>query len=203
MFRSGKIVRGARRILVRIVAPVALGWLVATYAHARLYPPPVAESAPSRADYGPVHLKLRLAGTAPGIPEPLLTCGITGSAVEVYIQVMAHAKALVGIDFWGWQKVESEPFQLSAQDARLDVTIYVPALFPEKGSASWGAYSPALQEKWRGQTVIVVDGKVRLKVPGIYPLPPHTPIYYGRNPLGGSFVSDYFTGVIDAISQTF
>jgi len=171
--------------------------------HARIYPPPAAEAAPSHALYGPVRLRLRLAGTAPNILEPLLTCGITGNAAEVYIRVMAHARATVGIDFWGWKKVESDPFELPAQDARIDVTIYLPALFPGKGDPAWGAYSTALQEKWRGQSVIVVDGKARLVTPGAYPLRPHSPLYYGRNPLGGSFVSDYFTGVIEQVSQRF
>ncbi len=188
---------------MQIAAPVVLGWLVATLVHNRVYPTTVAEAAPSRALYGPVHLRLRLAGTAPGIPEPLLTCGITGNAAECYIRVMEHAEATVGIDFWGLRKVESEPFQLPAQNAQIDVVVYLPSLFPAQGDAAWGAYSPVLEERWRSQSVIAVNGKVRLRVPIAYPLPPHSPVYYGRNPLGGSIVSDYFTGTVEAITQSF
>jgi hypothetical protein len=190
-------------MLVQIAAPVVLGWLVATYAHQRIYPATTTEAAAPRALYGAVHLKLRLAGTAPGIPEPLLTCGKTGNAAEVYIRVMEHAVATVGIDFWGWKKVESDPFQLPAQNAQIDVTVYLPSLFPAKGDPAWGFYSAGLQERWRSQAVIAVDGKVRLKAPIAYPLPAHSPLFYGRNPLGGSIVSDYFTGKVDAIAQSF
>jgi hypothetical protein len=200
-FRS--LLRHSRAAAVNIAAPIALGWLVATYTHTRIYPPTVTEAAPAKARYGPVHLKLRLAGTAPGIPEPVLTCGTPGNAAEVYIRVMPHAKASVGIDFWGLKKVESDPFPLPAQNALIEVTVYLPALFPPQRDPAWGSYSASLQEKWLGQAVIAVNGQLRLKAPVSYPMPQHSALYYGRNPLGGSVVSESFTGVIEGIAQSF
>ena len=192
-----------RALLRDYVVPALVGALVAILAHQHLYPPPAATIAERQSGYGPIRLAIRLAGTAPGIAEPLLVCGKPGQAIEVYVRVLPHRLVMVGVDFWGRGKVESEPFQVPSQTASLVVTVSSPAFFPPEGSREWGLYTTPLEARWLRSTMVSVNGVRRLTCDWSYPMPAHSPVFYGRNPIGGSSVSDYFTGAVDSISQRF
>ena len=49
--------------------------------------------------------------------------------------------------------------------------------------------------------MIAVDGKIRLKGPVAYDQATHAPFYVGSNPIGGSLVSDRFTGSVISVVQ--
>jgi hypothetical protein len=146
--------------------------------------------------FGPVSLKLKLPGTAGRIPEPILVCGNPGRASLVYIRLLRNARAKVGVEFWGLGAYESDEFALPSASATIVLTCSLPALFPAKGSGWWKATPAAEQERLRHEYSLGVDGVVRLKGSVEYLQPDDSPIYFGVNPIGGSLVSERFTGSI-------
>jgi hypothetical protein len=192
---------GPRNVTINFVVPILLAWLVTNYLHYRLYPTDVRDIAPIAAEYGAVRLKIKLPGTHEEIPEPLIVCGRPGNAALVYIRLINHSRARLGIEFWGIRADESETFPLPAMDAVIDITCYLPAFFPDENNLYWGTLSKGLRKIRRTQYYITVNGIVRLKGPVDYIQSPHSPIYLGSNPLGGSLVSSRFTGAILKNSQ--
>lgn len=191
-----KLASRVRFALVNFLAPLALSWLLVSSLEARFFsgPPPVWSRA--FGSYGPLTLRLQLPGTSAGIEEPVLTVGHPGKATFVYLRLMSGARARVGIEFWGFGAMESAPFELPSQDAQITLEVSFPALFPKLGSADWGAVSPMEQRHLLSEYVVAVNGAPRLRGPISYDEPSRDPIYLGRNPLGGSAVSDYFTGKV-------
>jgi hypothetical protein len=187
---------GCRKAAVNFAIPILLAWLLMDLLHYRLYPSDVRDSPASGNQYGAVRLRIRLPGTHAGIPEPLIVCGRIGSATLVYIRLFSGSRAKMGVEFWGVKADESETFPLPAMDGVLDITCYAPAFFPPADDPYWGELSDGLRRIRRTQYCIVVNGVVRLRRPVDYSQSPHSPIYVGRNPLGGSLVSSAFTGAI-------
>jgi hypothetical protein len=179
-----------------------MAWLLANALHNHLHPSDDRDDAPNGDRFGPISIKIGLPGAIGALPEPLLVCGRTGNAELVYIRILANRKARVGVEFWGLRADESETFDLPSMDAILDVKCYLPALFPEEGDDYWQNLPASIQRSRRTQYFIVVDNVVRLKGPLKYNIRPHSPIYFGRNPLGGSLVSDRFIGTILRTSQS-
>lgn len=190
-----------RAAATNFAVPVLVAWLLTNVLHDRLHPSPAGDIAPNGDLFGAVRLKVKLPGTSAGIPEPLIVCGEAGSASLVYIRLCSGSQAKVGVEFWGMRSYESEFFPLPAMDAVIDVTCYLPAFFPKEGDPYWGALTPTLQRIRRTQYFITVNNVVRLKGPLKYEQRPHSPIYFGANPLGGSLVSDRFTGTVLESSQ--
>lgn len=162
---------------------------------AKTLPDPALYSREART-FGPVTLVVRLPGTSAGIEEPLVTVGRPGKATLVFIRLLADSKARVGIEFWGVNAVEGAPFKLSRADAQITLTISFPALFPGFGAPEWQMVPEPEQRRLLSQYVVAVDGVVRLKGSANYDEPPGSPVYIGKNPLGGSFVSDVFSGTL-------
>lgn len=191
-----KLTSQARFVAVNVLAPLTLSWVLISSleAHFRGGPPPVWSRDFS--SYGPMKLRLQLPGTHAGIEEPILTVGSPGKATFVYIRLLNDSHAKVGIEFWGLSATESPAFKLPSQDATITVEVSFPALFPVKGSEDWRAVSEAEQQRLLSLYVVAVDGAVRLKGPVSYDEPARANIYLGQNPLGGSLVSDYFTGKV-------
>jgi hypothetical protein len=193
-----KFASRARFALINFLAPLALSWLLISSLQARFFSGPRPIWSRDFGSYGPLTLKLQLPGTNAGIEEPLLTVGHPGKATFVYLRILSGARARIGIEFWGYGAIESPPFDIPAQDAQITVEASFPALFPGKGSADWGAVSEAEQRHLLSQFIVAVNGVARVRGPITYDEPPRDPIYLGRNPLGGSAVSDYFTGKVVA-----
>src|SRR5579859_5790775 len=192
--------RGPRQFLFwatgNLILPVMLAWLLTTGFRGHLRSYDSSQVTPNGDRFGPVSVRVKLPGTVGGIPEPLVVCGRAGSADLVYIRILAGKKAAVGVEFWGLRADESGTFDLSSMDAVLDIKCYLPALFPEDGDEYWRELPPRVQRSRQTEYFIVVDNIVRLKGPVKYDVRPHSPIFLGRNPLGGSLVSDRFTGTI-------
>ncbi len=191
-----------RGAAMHFALPILAAWLLTHAINDRIHPrAPKPPTDLTGEQFGAVRMEVKLPGTCAGIPEPLLVCGRPGSASLVYIRLMSGNRARVGVEFWGLRADEGDPFPLSAQDAVLAVTCYLPALFPEEGDPYWGNLAPALQRLRRTQYFIAVDGVVRLKGTLAYPQPLHSPIYLGVNPIGGSVVSNRFTGAVVSSQQ--
>ena len=186
----------ARFVALNILAPLALSWVTIGSLQALFH----GESRPARhrefGTYGPLTLRLRLPGTHAGIEEPVVTVGRAGNATFVYLRLLPGSRAKVGIEFWGLSAAESREFAVSSPDALITVQASFPALYPAAGSPGWGLVSGPEQRRLLSGYLVAVDGEVRLRGPVAYEEPPRSPVYVGRNPLGGSYVSDYFTGTV-------
>jgi len=191
--------KAIRAAVTSVAIPILAAWLLTRVLHDRLQ---LHSEGPAEANsYGPVRLRLKLPGTAAGIPEPLVACGVTGNASVVYIRLLGKGHAKVGVDFWGQRADQSPEFPIPADDAVIDVVCYLPAFFPPEANSYWAAFSPEFRRNRRSEYYIEVDGVVRLKASVAYAQAEHSPIYYGENPLGGSLVSDRFTGTVLEASQ--
>jgi hypothetical protein len=185
-----------RAAVVDFALPFALSWVLIFFYYERYGRPDPRFEAVNSVSYGPIRLKLKLPGTEAGIPEPLVVCGRVGNASLIYIRLLKNARAKVGVEFWGLAAYESQEFVLPAADAQIDFNCAVPAFFPKEGDSAWQTTSAADQRLRSHRYTIEVDGIVRLEGVVDYDQPPGSPLYVGSNPLGGSLVSDLFTGKI-------
>lgn len=183
----------ARMAVADLVLPVALAWgiVLGIHHHHRRYLVTNSDGI-----CGPIRLRLQLPGTEGRIPEPLLVCGKPGNASLIYIRFVRNAHARVGVEFWGLAQYESQDFALPSAQGQIDVTCSVPALFPKEGDAFWERTPPDERKRLLHQYSIEVDGVVQLQGSVDYDEPTRVPIYFGRNPVGGSVVSALFTGRI-------
>jgi hypothetical protein len=195
--------RGCLAATINVVVPVLLAWGLARALHRHLHPADVRDVAAERNTYGQIRLHLKLPGTHAGILEPLISCGRIGDASLVFIRLLPKSQARVGVEFWGLELDEGTAFAVPAPDAEIDLTCDLPACYPDAGDAAWGKTPPAEQQLRLHQYRIAVNGVVRLQGSVNYHQPPHSPLYFGINPLGGSFVSNRFTGKILRITQGF
>ena len=161
-----------------------------------------AHPAPSQHHtFGPLTLRLKLPGTNAGIPEPLCSIGEPGRASLIFIRLLKGSRAKVGVEFWGNELSEGDVFQLPAADAEIEVTCYVPAFFPSADDPVWGATPAGRKNQLVREYRILVDGIERLHGSTPYVEPEGSPLYIGANPLGGSFVSNLFTGKVLAVKR--
>jgi hypothetical protein len=198
---QASIWRKCRYLGINFLIPILLGIIGAHLAHRHVYPPTVAELAPDGSSYGAVRVRFQLPGTSGGIPEPLLTVGDKQKASIVYIRLLNHARAKVGVQFLGLPPVEGDEFSLPAMDAQIEVKFFLPGLFAAVGDPSWGGTSASLQGIRKGRFYILVNNVVREKGLIDYPQPAHPRIYVGENPVGGGYVTGGFSGTFLAASQ--
>ena len=196
-----RVPRLVRSTVINIIVPVLLAWVCVSATRHFLVSDSSADLREKEPAYGPVRLRIKLPGTAGGIPEPLFVFGEPGKAALVYIRLLKHARAKVGVEFWGLGAYESETFDLPAADATIDVSCYLPVFFPEVGDSYWGSLSEPFQRLRRSTYLIAVNGVERLKGPVRYDQAAHAPFYIGSNPIGGSLVSDRFTGAVLSVAQ--
>jgi hypothetical protein len=196
--RIGKVLAAVSSTALNLVIPALLAWVLAGALYRHTHPKP--RELPDRSDFGPITAQFLLSGINAGIPEPLVVCGVPGRASLVYIRVLRKDQAKMGIEFWGKRAVEGEPFALPAED-RIDVTCSVPAFFPAVGSRRWKGAPESLQKRRHSTYVITVNGTVRLTGEIDYDEPEHSPLYFGLNGVGGSWVSAKFTGGVLKASQ--
>jgi hypothetical protein len=190
-----------RATVVNFVVPILLAWIATRAIHKHLHPSDVRDAVAKPNVYGQIILRLKLPGTHEGIPEPLISCGRIGNASLVFIKLLPHSRARVGVEFWGLELDQGPEFALPAMDAEIEVTCAMPAFYPEVGDNDWNGITTNVQKRRRAEYLISVNGVIRLKGSVTYVEPPHSPIYFGLNPLGGSFVSSTFTGKILRITQ--
>jgi len=202
--RSGarRLWAGSRFAALNIVIPLLVAWWLASALYRHLHPS-AADQAPSRSAFGAISLKVGLPGTAGGIPEPLIVCGVPGRAALVYIRFLSRKQAKVGVEFWGLGAFEGEPFALPADPSPISLTCALPALFPPVGDHRWGQAAPGAAALRHGEYLITVNGVVRLEGAVAYEQPEHSRLYFGTNPVGGSLVTNRFTGTILDVSQSF
>ena len=156
---------------------------------------------PTVNSFGPIRLMIKLPGTHAGIPEPLVACGKPGNSELGIYSVIAGCSCAGGSRLWGRGAVESEPFSVGKADAVIQIACFFPALFPPEGDAFWANLSPELKKIRRGSVSLQVDGVVRATAPVDYDQPPHPDIFFGENPVGGSYVADKFSGTIINATQ--
>jgi hypothetical protein len=182
-------------------APVLLAWALAGILHHYIYRPPAPVQALQSTGYGPITLRILPPGPHAGPAEPLVACGVPGNATLVYIRILDADKAVVGVDFWGVGAYDGDAFPLPAKGSPIEVTCFLPALFPNEGDRYWGSLSHGVQRQRRSEYLVKVNGIDRLKGRIEYDQPPHPPVYIGENPVGSSLATEHFTGKVIEISQ--
>lgn len=195
--------RAIRHILSHWLLPILLAWVLTGALHHWIYPADVRNAEPTDNSYGKVRMTVRLPGTHAGVPEPLLTCGKMGNAALVYIRLLPDNRARIGVEFWNVGLYQGPEFELSSADAEIEITCYLPMLFPKVDDPEWAFMPKELRQIRRSQYLVTVDRVVRLQGEVNYSNDPHPPLYLGLNPLGGSFVTDRFTGVVLRSEQIF
>lgn len=155
--------------------------------------PPLPAGGLGDADYGAVRMVAWLPAAAAGVPEPLVVVGVTGKATLGYVRVLPGGQAKFGAEFWGVGAFESDAVA-APSDAPTEVVFNFPALFPPVGAARWGGVPVATQQALRTHLTILVNGRkvFEREVPDTGA--PNTPVEFGANPAGGSWVTDRFSG---------
>jgi hypothetical protein len=192
-----------RMAALNLVLPITLAVALTQTLHHYLHVRDVRDVEAAPRALGPVTLRIKLPGTHAGIPEPLVCCGRVGNAALIFIRLLPGGQARVGVEFWGLELYQSAVFPLPAPDAVIDVSCAVPALFPRAGDPAWAGLTPLAQEHRLGEYIIAVNGTTRLRGVVHYNEPAGSPVYYGANPMGGSFVSAFFTGSILHVTRAF
>jgi hypothetical protein len=106
------------------------------------------------------------------------------------------------VDIWGQPPVEGPEFSVPSPQAQLKVVCFLPVFFPDERDSRWAATDVATRRRLREGVRVEMDGVERLSVPINYPMAERPPIYIGANPIGGSVVSDFFTGTAVQSSQS-
>jgi len=193
LLRSAKLGWGG---ILNWIVPVVLAWLVTHAWHDHLYPRHFNKVVAEASGFGRVRFRIKLPGTRVGIREPLISCGRVGNASLVFVRLLPNNHAKVGVEFWGRELTQGPEFAVPPGEGEITLVCELPAFYPNEGDPGWGQTARADQIRHHRDFIIAVDGVVRLKGTTDYGQPMRSPLYFGVNPLGGSFVSDRFTGTI-------
>jgi hypothetical protein len=142
--------------------------------------------------FGPVHLRI-VPPVASGTAEPLVIMGTPGRAVLGFMRLFADGRSTFGIEIWGSAELEGKPLYL--EDGKvLEIEYSFGSLYPGIGLPEWGDIPIKDQQRLKSTVKITVNGQVALEIQRDTPEIPNPPIYYGRNPIGGSVVNAGFSG---------
>jgi hypothetical protein len=197
------LLRQGRYLLLNIVLPAVLAVAGAQYLHRYVYRKDIRGTVAEHNSFGPVELQLTLPATHAGVAEPLIVCGNAGNASLMFIKLLADGRGRIGIEFWGRELTEGDEFDLPPPGSEVTLRCELPAFYPDVGSSKWRNIPSDQQQALKRHYRVAVDGIVRLTGVTDYAEPLHAPIYLGANPLGGSFVSDRFSGTILSHAQGF
>lgn len=155
--------------------------------------PAIAAGGEGESGYGAAALRIRFPLNAAGVPEPLVTVGLPSHATLGYVRVLPGGKVKLGAEFWGVGVIESDEIT-AAGDVPADVTFHFPALYPPAGDPGWGGVDRATQEARRSRLTILLNGRIVLDREVNAPVQPSAPVSFGENPVGGSWVTNKFSG---------
>lgn len=162
---------------------------------------PGGEGAPvPGAEFGAVRFTLQLPRHAAAVPEPLIVAGAPGDATLAYIRILPGNQVTLGAEFWGFAAQESSPQAVEAGKP-VEVVFELPLLYPAPGDVRWDGIPSEVQKHCRSTVRILLNGKVVLEEPVQAPVPRIVAPNFGRNPLGGSWVSIAFTGEILQVAR--
>jgi hypothetical protein len=151
---------------------------------------------------GAVRLMVELPGPTSGAPEPLVVMGVPGRATLGYVRVLPDNQIKVGAEFWGYGAYDSAPITVEPGKP-VEIGFEFPGLYPPEADAWWGQVPVGLRREYLSRLRLWVnDGIVVLE----RALDPPAPValqgpYYGRNPVGGSWVNPVFTGRLLQVSR--
>ena len=147
---------------------------------------------------GPLRLKLQFPLHQEEQTEPLIVTGYTGKGDFVYVRYMKDGRVRFGYDHWGLGGGESESVQLD-QTRRSEVVISIGAMIPPKTDQIY--FNNGDLGTLRENVVISVNGRVVLSTKMIsHPALPSS-ITVGKNNIGGSSTTDFFSGEITSITS--
>jgi len=154
--------------------------------------PPLPKGIGMDEKFGPVHLKL-VPPVPSGTAEPLVVAGIAGRAVLGFMRLYADGRSTFGMEVWGVGAVEGKPLYLEPGKV-MEVEYSFGSLYPGIGLPGWGNLPIKEQQTLKRTVRITVNGQVALDEEKDTPDLTNLPVYYARNPLGGSLVNLGFSG---------
>ncbi|HVT73218.1 MAG TPA: hypothetical protein VHD61_08785 [Lacunisphaera sp.] len=163
------------------------------------YPPRPADED-GREDCGAFRLVVWLPVAAAEVPEPLLVVGEAGRATLGYVRVLPGGQARFGAELWGVGAFESDPVA-APPEANTTVEFRFPALYPPPGDGRWGGMPRTGQESRRSHLTILVGGRVVLDREVRDNGTPAAPVAFGRNPVGGTWVGEKFSGRLVQVAR--
>ncbi len=161
--------------------------------------PPLEKPLGLPEGYGMLELTLRLRTLHGNVAEPLVVLGEAGRAVFVFVRPVGLRQVRLGVEVWGVGAWETEPLPTQAPERDI-VTVSLPAFYPAADNAAAWRGVPAerrdralshLVVQWNGQTVLVQGTALSTMDPNS--------LSVGENRIGGSVVSDRFTGEVESI----
>lgn len=155
--------------------------------------PLLAAGGPGDGDYGAARMVVALPEVLAGVPEPLLVVGTAGRATLGYVRVLPGGQIKLGAEFWGVGAFESEAVA-GPPHAATEIIFHFPSLYPPVGDPRWGGVPRIQQESRRTRLTILLNGKIVLDQEVKATGAPSSPVAFGRNPVGGSWVGEKFTG---------
>jgi hypothetical protein len=155
--------------------------------------PPVPKGVGKEGVYGAVHLRISAPPVSAGTAEPLLAAGIPGRAVLGFQRIYPDGTTSFGVEIWGTGAFEGKRVQLDLSKP-LEIVYSFGALYPPPGSPKWLGISGARQQDLKHRITITVNDQVMLDLEKDTPELAGLPVFYAKNPVGGSLVNAGYSG---------
>ncbi|HVT73220.1 MAG TPA: DUF2079 domain-containing protein [Lacunisphaera sp.] len=162
------------------------------------YPPMTAAGT---RHFGAVRLEVELPAAGTGEAEPLVVVGVQGEATLGYVRLLPDGKIKVGADFWSIGAFESEPVEVD-RTKPVEITYSFPVFYPAPGDARWGGVAAGEQQRLRSRLQIRINGALAEDRAVAAPVPREPLLAIGRNPVGGSVVTERFSGRVLRVTRT-
>jgi hypothetical protein len=155
--------------------------------------PPVPKGIGKEGSFGAVHLRIQAPPVSAGTAEPLLVAGIPGRAVLGFQRIYPDGTTSFGVEIWGTGAFEGKQVHLDLSKP-LEIVYSFGALYPPLGSPNWGGLSGAGQLDLKHHIRITVNDQVMLDLEKDTPDLADLPVFYAKNPVGGSLVNAGYSG---------
>lgn len=158
------------------------------------FPPPLVPDSAVPA-YGAIKLRLTPPIPTGGQPEPLVVLGKEGRAVLGFLLPLPDGQVRLGVEVWGVGVRLTGPLRLRGDDND-EVIFEFGTLFPPAGADEWGRVPPSVQAERKRDIVIRLNGCQVLQEAMPTPELGPTTMAVGKNPAGGSYVGEVYSGRI-------
>jgi len=155
--------------------------------------PPEPKDIAKPGQYGPLRMTVLAPAASNGTAEPLVVVGVPGRAVLGYMRIFPDGRACFGMEIWGIGAFEGNPMTLDL-GSPLEVEYSFGSLYPEVGLPGWNDLPVERQMTLKHTLRVLVNGQVAFELEKDTPDLGAPPIYFGRNPVGGSLVNSGFSG---------
>ena len=160
----------------------------------------ISEFTPKSRSSGYFDLKLKFDRGSPGVTEPLLASGHTGSGNLLFVEVLANGQVRFGCDFWGFYAVRSQPVSIPLEPDH-NVELFVGPLATDwPWPPDWNLNLNALEAQ-RRVVRIWVDGSVVWTIQLDHHLDSYEITELGTNSAGFSSAIDIYSAPLERLQS--